>query len=145
IKKTKSIFNEYEKLSNAEEAITPELESQMTAFEWLDGQTREALSALSDTFYEKYSFGRSPLYPRMIRSVDDQWSKNSTTKKYDSPIANLTFNYITEIDKSDYEVIEYKPIKRESNLEGEEALVARFNQLMNIFRSMSSNRNTVAD
>ncbi|OTG78520.1 hypothetical protein B9T23_00010 [Acinetobacter terrae] len=145
IKKTKSIFNEYEKLSNAEEAITPELESQMTAFEWLDGQTREALSALSDTFYEKYSFGRSPLYPRMIRSIDDQWSKNSTTKKYDSPIANLIFNYITEIDKSDYEVIEYKPIKRESNIEGEEALVDRFNQLMKIFRSMSSNRNTVAD
>src|SRR5690606_2692374 len=82
---------------------------------------------------------------RMIRSIDDQWSKNSTTKKYDSPIANLIFNYITEIDKSDYEVIEYKPIKRESNIEGEEALVDRFNQLMKIFRSMSSNRNTVAD
>lgn len=56
----KSTFNEYEKLSNAGEVIAPELESQMTALEWLDGQSREALSALSDTFYEKYSFGRSP-------------------------------------------------------------------------------------
>lgn len=145
IKKTKSVFNEYEKLSVAGESITPELESQMTAYEWLDGQTKEALSALADTFYEKYSFGRSPLYPRMIRSIDDQWSKNSNTKKYDSPIANLIFNYITEIDKIDYEVVEYKPTKRESNIEGEEALVDRFNQLMKIFKSMSSNRNTIVD
>ena len=117
----------------------------MTALEWLDGQSREALSALSDTFYEKYSFGRSPLYPRMIRSIDDQWSKSSTTKKYNSPIANLIFNYITEIDKTDYDVVEYKPIKRESNIEGEEALVDRFNQLMKIFKGILSNRSTVAD
>ena len=145
LKKMKSTFNEYEKLSNAGEVIAPELESQMTALEWLDGQSREALSALSDTFYEKYSFGRSPLYPRMIRSIDDQWSKSSTTKKYNSPIANLIFNYITEIDKTDYDVVEYKPIKRESNIEGEEALVDRFNQLMKIFKGILSNRSTVAD
>ena len=145
LKKMKSTFNEYEKLSNAGEVIAPELESQMTALEWLDGQRREALSALSDTFYEKYSFGRSPLYPRMIRSIDDQWSKSSTTKKYNSPIANLIFNYITEIDKTDYDVVEYKPIKRESNIEGEEALVDRFNQLMKIFKGILSNRSTVAD
>lgn len=81
----------------------------------------------------------------MIRSIDDQWSKSSTTKKYNSPIANLIFNYITEIDKTDYDVVEYKPIKRESNIEGEEALVDRFNQLMKIFKGILSNRSTVAD
>ncbi|ENX40070.1 DUF262 domain-containing protein [Acinetobacter courvalinii] len=144
-KKTKSLFNEYEKLANEGAEISLELESHITALEWLDGQTKEALSALADTFYEKYSFGKSPLYPRMIRSIDDQWSKSPANKKYDSPIANLTFNYITEIDKVDYDVIEYKPSKRNSNIEGEEALVDRFNQLMKILKSIINNRSNVAD
>ena len=81
----------------------------------------------------------------MIRSIDDQWSKSPTNKKYDSPIANLTFNYITEIDKVDYDAIEYKPSKRNSNIEGEEALVDRYNQLMKILKSIINNRNNVAD
>ena len=42
-------------------------------------------------------------------------------------------------------MVEYKPIKRESNIEGEEALVDRFNQLMKIFKGILSNRSTVAD
>lgn len=147
LKKTKSITAEYEKLSNApdSDASLSELESHVTAIEWLDGQTREVLSALSETFYEKYSFGKSPLYPRMIRSIDDQWSKGTATRKYDSPIANLIFNYITEIDKADYEVVEYKPIKRNNSMEGEEAIVDRFTQLMKIFKSLISNRSTTLD
>lgn len=147
LKKTKHLTDEYEKLSNSEnsEFNFSDLESHSTALDWLDGQTREVLSALADTFYEKYSFGKSPLYPRMIRSIDDQWSKGAATRKYDSPIANLIFNYITEIDKTDYEAIEYKPVKRNNSMEGEEAIVDRFTQLMKIFKSLISNRSTTLD
>ncbi|MCG2573457.1 DUF262 domain-containing HNH endonuclease family protein [Acinetobacter sp. ME22] len=145
IKKTKVIFSQHEKLAQNNEEITPELESNFTALEWLDGQTKEVLSALADTFYEKYSFGKSPLYPRMIRSIDDQWSKNTAYRKYDSPIAHLTFNYITEIDKAEYEATEYKPVKRNVNMEGEEAIVDRFNQITKILKTIISNRSSIAD
>lgn len=145
LKKTKNLFNEYEKLSNNQQEIPAELESHMTALEWLDGQTKEVLSALADTFYEKYSFGKSPLYPRMIRSIDDQWSKSTNYRKYDSPIAHLTFNYITEIDKSDYDAIEYKPIKRSISMEGEEAIIDRFNQIIKILKTVINNRSNIAE
>lgn len=145
LKKTKNLFNEYEKLSTNEQEISAELESHMTALEWLDGQTKEVLSALADTFYEKYSFGKSPLYPRMIRSIDDQWSKSTAYRKYDSPIAHLTFNYITEIDKSDYEAIEYKPIKRSISMEGEEAIIDRFNQIIKVLKTVINNRSNIAE
>jgi uncharacterized protein with ParB-like and HNH nuclease domain len=138
-------FSEIEKLATNGSDISSELESKVTALEWIDGQTKEALSALADTFYEKYSFGRSPLYPRMIRSIDDQWSKSPSTRKYESPIANLIFNYITEIEKSDYEVVEYKPTKRDNSIEGEEALIDRFNQLIKILKSVNSNQASIAD
>lgn len=145
LKKTKTILSTHEKALDNEDEITPELESHIMALEWLDGQTKSVLSALADTFYEKHSFGKSPLYPRMIRSIDDQWSKNNLYKKYESPIAHLTFNYITEIDKAEYEVSEYKPEKRNINMEGEEAIVDRFNQIMKILKTVISNRSNVAD
>lgn len=140
LKKTKNLFNEYEKLSKNNEEIPEELERNITAFEWLDGQTKVVLSSLADTFYEKHAFGRSPLYPRMIRSLDDQWSKSVNDKKYDSPIAHLIFNYITEIEKDHYDTVEYKPIKRNISIEGEDAIVNRFTQLMKILKVLVNNQ-----
>ncbi|WP_081039014.1 DUF262 domain-containing protein [Acinetobacter pittii] len=144
-KKTKSLVTTYETLASSGEDIPIEFKNRYEAIEWLDGQTLEVLSALADTFYEKYPFGKSPLYPRMIRSIDDQWSKNPVTKRYESPIASLIFNYISEIEKPDYEIIEYKPTKRDDNIiEGEEALVDRFNQLMKIIKTITSTRGSIA-
>lgn len=143
-RKTKSIIERYESLLSKGEDIPSDIKQKYEALEWLDGQTLEVLSALADTFYEKYPFGKSPLYPRMIRSIDDQWSKNPLTKRYESPIASLIFNYITVIENPNYEITEYKPAKRNESIEGEEALVDRFTQIMKIIKTITSNRGSLA-
>lgn len=127
------------------EDINTETDNILQALEWLDGQTKEVLSLLEDTFFEKHRSGQSPLYPRMIRSLDDQWSKSARERKYQSPIANLIFNYITQIDDPLYQATDYKPSKREKNIEGEEAIVDRFNQIIKALASLSSNRNNVME
>lgn len=110
-----------------------EMQNIRNAFEWLDGQTKQVILALSSTFYEKYPYGETPLYPRMIRSLDDQWSKSTKSRKYYSPIANLIFTYIEQIEKEDYKPTNFKPSKRQDEaIEGEEALIDRFNQLKSL-------------
>ena len=121
------------------------IERQLDAFEWLDGRAREVLSLLAKTFYEKQSYGKCPLYPRMIRSLDDQWSKSERNKKYHSPVANLIFNYIVEIDKEDYEITEYRPQRREENIEGESTVIDRFLQLSRLIGSLVSKKSRSAD
>ena len=114
-----------------------ELQSFRDAFEWLDGQTRQVIDALSSTFYEKYPYGETPLYPRMIRSLDDQWSKSAKSRKYNSSIAHLITTYIEEIEDTDYKTSQFKPVKRsDQNIEGEEALVDRFNQLKSLLKKL---------
>lgn len=127
------------------EEVQNDINTQLNAYEWLEGKTQEILSLLSKTFYEKQAYGKSPLYPRMIRSLDDQWSKNEKSKKYFSPIANLIFNYIVEIDKPDYEISEYKPEKREISIEGEEAIVGRYTQLARLLASLSNKKSTASE
>lgn len=119
--------------------------TQFDAYKWLDGKTQEILILLARTFYERQPWGEAPLYPRMIRSLDDQWSKTESSKTYDSPIANLIYNYIIAIETSGYEISEYKPVKRLGNIEGEEAIIDRFNQLSKLISSLSSKRNTSAE
>lgn len=119
------------------EEANSEVDNILQAFEWLDGQAKSVLSDLENVFFEKHAFGRSPLYPRMIRSLDDQWSRDANQKKYQSPIANLIFNYIIQIDDPQYQPVDYKPMKREGNIEGEDAIVDRFNQIIKSLSSLS--------
>lgn len=112
---------------------TEELQDFLNAFEWLDGQTRQVIDALASTFYEKYPYGETPLYPRMVRSLEDQWSKSAKSRKYNSSIAHLTATYIELIENVDYKPSHFKPTKRlNQNIEGEDALVDRFNQIKNL-------------
>ncbi|MGQ3823419.1 DUF262 domain-containing protein [Pseudomonas alliivorans] len=99
---------------------------------WLDGQARRVMEELAATFHERQAFGDSPLYPRMIRSFDDQWSRSAHLAKYESPIANLIAKYIATLGGD--KVLEFKPQKRESRIEGEDALVERYIQLSKIFK-----------
>tara|TARA_R110002073_G_scaffold331145_1_gene515637 strand:+ start:6771 stop:9182 length:2412 start_codon:yes stop_codon:yes gene_type:complete len=116
-----------------------ELQNFQNAFEWLDGQTRQVIDALASTFYEKYPYGETPLYPRMIRSLDDQWSKSAKSRKYYSSIANLIATYIEQIEDGGYKPIHFKPKKRsDKNIEGEEALVDRFNQLKSLLGKLGT-------
>lgn len=137
----KTLSEEGENLSiNFGEEFTDEIRDKLEAYEWLDGQVSAVLDLLSKTFYEKQSYGKCPLYPRMIRSLDDQWSKNDKNKKYDSPVANLIFNYICLINEADYAVTEYKPVKREGNIEGEDAVIDRFLQLSRLIASLTGKK-----
>lgn len=147
MKQIEKVLNgEGENLSiNFGEEFSDEVRYNLDAYEWLNGQVSIILNLLSKTFYEKQSYGECPLYPRMIRSLDDQWSKKGKNKKYDSPIANLIFNYISNIDREDYDVEEYKPIKRDGNIEGEDAVIDRFLQLSKLIASLTGKKATSSE
>lgn len=132
-------------LINFGEEFYDEIRDKLDAYEWLDGQVSAVLDLLSKTFYEKQSYGKCPLYPRMIRSLDDQWSKNDKNKKYDSPVANLIFNYICTINEIDYTAVEYKPAKREGSIEGEDAVIDRFLQLSRLIASLTGKKSTSSE
>lgn len=116
-----------------------ESESLEVIFNWLDGQIKELLAVLSGTFYEEQAYGETPFYPRMIRSLDDTWSKKTKDRRYHSSIAHLIFSYIEQIKQEDYQATEFKPsIRTDKNIEGEEALVKRFDQLKKFLRTLPS-------
>ena len=67
-------------------------------FDWLREQTELALAELWNTFAMDRTTGTPALYrwyPRVIRAIDDVWSKRKVQAKYDSPIAALTWAYIS--------------------------------------------------
>jgi len=102
---------------------------------WLDGQARSVIDELGATFCDRHAHGDSPLYPRMIRAFDDQWSRTKANAKYKSAIANLISAYFPLIDAE--KPTEYKPTKRDGRIEGEDALVARYAQLSKILKAIS--------
>lgn len=99
---------------------------------WLNGQTLRVIQELADTFIEKQAYGDTPLYPRMIRSFDDQWSRSKQKAKYNSPIAHLIATYadISEVARA----TEFKPEKRQAQIEGEEALIERYSQASKLLK-----------
>ncbi len=103
---------------------------------WLNGQTLRLIEELASTFYDKRASGDSPLYPRMIRSFDDQWSLNLANAKYQSPIAHLISSYANTLDAS--KPSECKPQKRDGHIEGEEALVERYIQISKMLKAITT-------
>jgi hypothetical protein len=103
---------------------------------WLENIGEKVLGELEGTFIERQRSGDSPIYPRMIRSFDDKWSKQKVYAKYLSPISNLIFQYASTI--GDNRATEFRSHKRAGNIEGEEALCDRFNQITNILKNLNS-------
>lgn len=101
---------------------------------WLDGATLRIVEDLASTFYEKQPSGDSPIYPRMIRSFNDQWSRTVANAKYESPIAHLISSYVATLEQP--KVTEFKPQKREGHIEGEEALVERYVQISKLLKGI---------
>ncbi|WP_440597857.1 DUF262 domain-containing protein [Acidovorax sp. 22279] len=104
--------------------------------QWLDGQSRSIIDKLEHTFVERQPFGDSPLYPRMIRSFDDQWARSKANAQYKSPIAYLTWKYAESIDQG--KPVEFKPAKREGTIQGEDALVSRFLQVSRTLKGLNA-------
>lgn len=105
---------------------------------WINGQALQRIQELASTFFDKQASGDSPIYPRMIRSFEDRWSKNSRLALYQSPIANLISNYVASLEADGGKIKEFKVRKRDGNLEGEEAVVDRFSQLTKMVRAIAS-------
>jgi hypothetical protein len=107
---------------------------------WLHGQTLSMLKDLRTTFVDTQAYGDSPLYPRMIRAFDDQWSRKIALAKYVSPLAYLIHQYLPVIDEP--KPVEYKPAPRDGAIEGEAAITGRFAELRTSFRKIAEAKST---
>jgi len=105
-----------------------------SAEEWLDGQAKKVVDELAFTFFDQQPYGDSPRYPRMIRAFDDQWSRRAATAQYHSPIAHLIASYSATCDATP--PTEFKPKAREGHIEGEQALVERYQQLARLIKAV---------
>lgn len=109
---------------------------EMEALDWLNSLAQSVLGNLKKTFCDEYDYGDLKFYPRMIRSIDDQWARSKKLVKYESPIAKLVYEYITDYMNGSEE---YIPLKRVQPIEGEEALVERFKQMNKYFDTLLKN------
>lgn len=72
-------------------------------YKWIYDKSREICSYLSTTFQIDMVHGAKEKdkdykwYPRMIRSLEDTWSRDVKTAKYNSPIARYLFEYINHV------------------------------------------------
>jgi hypothetical protein len=126
----------YSKLLKPFKGTAPEYPDPVN---WLDGQTLTVLQALRETFVQIQPHGTARKYPRMIRAFSDQWSRNIDLAKYYSPVACFIKAYSETIDNEKPE--EFKPAIRDSvRIEGEEALIGRYQQVSKILKSIYSGR-----
>jgi hypothetical protein len=107
-----------------------------TPLGWLDGQTLQVLAALKETFVQIQPHGTSRLYPRMIRAFSDQWSRDKNHATYLSPISHLISAYSIQVDAAPH--LDFKPGARQGPIEGEDALVARFLQIIKSLKGICS-------
>jgi len=59
---------------------------------WLQRKCLEKMKVLVRMFRSVNPYGDEPVYPRMIRALDDQWSVDSQ-KKYRTPLSNYEYRY----------------------------------------------------
>jgi hypothetical protein len=120
-------------------------ENELTEEEkWLNGQALRIVQELSSTFHERQAYGNAPPYPRMIRSFDDQWARNSDHAIYNSPISHLISTYVASLPAAGAEepakVSEFKPVERGGNIEGEEAVIERYTQLLKLIKGIAADK-----
>lgn len=98
----------------------------------LHTETQALLRQLASAFYEDNRDGDSPLYPRLIRAFDDQWSKKAKDAKYESPIANFLAAYakLTHAEEgSTTKPTDFNPKPRPGVGDGEPDLVKRYGEI----------------
>ena len=118
----------------------PDVEKDKGRYQ-LYSETINILQNLGQSFFETRNYGASPIYPRLIRAFDDQWSTDTKTKKYESPIANLIFSYASKINSEEDNVkpAVFKPTPRPSIGNGEEDLTKRFKEIQISLNKLANN------
>lgn len=104
---------------------------EQTALTHLYAETITILQTLGTAFYEKKNFGDAPVYPRLIRAFDDQWSKTNKWKLYESPIAHLQYSYslLVESEGPADRPTDFRPKARSGVGKGESDLTKRFGEI----------------
>ncbi|MFC8370057.1 DUF262 domain-containing protein [Streptomyces sp. NPDC057239] len=97
----------------------------------LYSETSDILQMLGAAFYERKNFGTTPIYPRLIRAFVDQWARDEKLKQYDSPIANLIYQYslLADSEPANSKPTDFRPTARQNAGEGEGDLIKRFNEI----------------
>ncbi|MFD9392989.1 DUF262 domain-containing protein [Streptomyces sp. NPDC060000] len=97
----------------------------------LYSETSDMLQMLAAAFYERKNYGiKPPIYPRLIRAFVDQWARDEKLKKYESPIANLIYQYSLLADsETTSRPTDFKPTARQNAGEGEGDLIKRYNEI----------------
>jgi len=73
-------------------------------FDWIREQAEQGLVELWRTFVLEQAIGTPPVfknYPRVIRAMQDVWSKRQNQAIYQSPIAALIWAYVLHVEKND--------------------------------------------
>jgi len=105
----------------------------------LYSETVNILQMLGTAFYERKNYGDAPIYPRLIRAFDDQWSKDAKLKLYESPIAHLIYSYSEQADSETPPTrpTDFRPAPRPGVGDGETDLVKRYNETRNSLTKLS--------
>ncbi|UQS30295.1 DUF262 domain-containing protein [Streptomyces fradiae] len=106
-------------------------------------ETSDILQHLGAAFYErKNSYGTPPIYPRLIRAFDDQWARDEKLKKYESPIANLIYQYafLVESDPANSHPTDFRPAPRQNAGDGEGDLIKRYNEIRTALNKLAQRK-----
>lgn len=105
-------------------------------------ETVSTLNDLGHAIYERKNFGDAPIYPRLIRAFVDQWSKDSSVKRYESPIAFKVYEYAVRADAeaASDRPTDFKPKSRDGVGEGEVDLNRRFNEIRNYLENLAKQK-----
>lgn len=97
----------------------------------LYSETSDMLQMLAAAFYERKNYGiKPPIYPRLIRAFVDQWARDEKLKQYESPIANLIYQYSLLVDNElTSRPTDFRPTARQNAGEGEGDLIKRYNEI----------------
>lgn len=97
----------------------------------LYSETSDMLQMLAAAFYERKNYGiKPPIYPRLIRAFVDQWARDEKLKQYESPIANLIYQYSLLVDNElASRPTDFRPTARQNAGEGEGDLIKRYSEI----------------
>ena len=109
------------------------LESDESAeAKWLVDECRSLMPNIQKTFEEDMNHGTSRYYPRMIRAYEDCWSRDISTVKYTSPLANFINNFGQHIRSDSFNLFQY-------SIPNDVADISRFEFLVNAKKEIQRN------
>src|SRR5262249_18086432 len=81
-------------------------------FKWIEEQSVLRLADLQKAILLDMNAGEENyrFYPRIIRAMDDQWSRRKAHASYTSPIARLIWDYIVHFKANETKQFRYDPV-----------------------------------